>query len=162
MEVEAHRMKAAFTRKLDLAGASNATLSYTYSIHAGAGSVAFEISADGSNWATLASYSLGSAREDLSASFDITPFASSVTQLRVRVTKVNDEDFGVLGIDNVRVDASIPEESCVVAAPPAAISTGNMLDTFAVSSGLPAVYHPTGCCRPETRFHLRAASEQFG
>ncbi|MEO0346673.1 MAG: S8 family peptidase [Pseudomonadota bacterium] len=132
MEVEGYRSNVSYTRTLDLQGASEATLTYVAAVNDGDGGAAVvEVSADGSHWHTLATYALGSSRSNLTETIDITPFASANTTLRMRVTHAeDDDDRGVLGIDNLRVDASIPEESCVVAAPQQAVVAGNLLDTF--------------------------------
>ena len=132
MEVEGYKSNVSYTRALDLQGAAEATLTYVAAVNDGDGGAAVvEVSADGVHWHTLATYALGSSQSNLTETFDITPFASSNTTLRMRVTQAEDDDErGVLGIDNLRVDASIPEESCVAAAPQHAVVAGNLLDTF--------------------------------
>lgn len=135
MEVEGYKSNVAYTRTLDLQGASEATLTYVAAVNDGDGGAAVvEASADGAHWHTLATYALGSSQSTLTETFDITPFASANTTLRMRVTQAVDGDRGVLGIDNLRVDASIPEESCVAATPQQGVIAGNLLDTFHTGS----------------------------
>ncbi|MEO0952693.1 MAG: S8 family serine peptidase, partial [Pseudomonadota bacterium] len=136
MEVEGYRHNVSYTRTLDLQRASEATLTYVASVYAGDGGAAvLEISADGAHWHTLATYALGSSRDNETETFDITEFASDNTTLRMRVTQAEDNDEkGVLAIDNLRVDASIPEESCVAAAQQQPVVAGNLLDNFDYTS----------------------------
>ncbi|MEO0616216.1 MAG: S8 family peptidase [Pseudomonadota bacterium] len=132
MEVEGYRHNVSYTRTLDLQGASEATLTYVASVYSGVGGAAVvEVSADGAHWHTLATYALGSSKSNHTETFDITAFASNNTTLRMRVTQAeDDDDKGVLTIDNLRVDASVPSESCTVATEKRDEIEGSLLDSF--------------------------------
>ncbi|MGH9896865.1 MAG: hypothetical protein ACREA0_33670, partial [bacterium] len=74
------------TREVNLSGAASATLSFSYQRSSGliSTSQAFvEVSTDGINWTTLATYDLNSSdATPIAQQFDLTPYISSQTQIR--------------------------------------------------------------------------------
>ncbi|MEM9386006.1 MAG: S8 family serine peptidase [Pseudomonadota bacterium] len=118
LELEARQVGRSASRSFDIAGAGDATLSYMVGNAAGTGEVVVEISADGNAFETLESYRLEQANGVTGVSMDISRFASADTTVRARIVRSSSDassGFGVLGIDNLRIDAVLPQEACVAA-----------------------------------------------
>lgn len=101
---EAHQPTRRLTREANLSGATSATLTYDYQAvnHDDDGSVRVQVSGNGGlNWNTLATYRYNAGSG--SASFDITPYISSNTQISF---KLRSEIAMYLYVDNVQIEYS--------------------------------------------------------
>ena len=96
------------TRAVNLPGAASATLTFSYrrDYDEEPGSVSLEISSDGgAYWSTLATYVINASDQSpVAQSFDITPFASADT--KVRILGSGSEVEGYLYLDNLQIEYS--------------------------------------------------------
>ncbi|MEO0972027.1 MAG: S8 family peptidase, partial [Pseudomonadota bacterium] len=132
LQVETRAVGVSASRSFDIEGATQATLSYVMTERAGVGSVAFEISSDGVDFDELVTYHLTNQIRDRAVSFDITPYASANTTIRARALGAADTayTYAVLGIDNLRVDATVVGEACVQAQQALEAQDGMLRDNF--------------------------------
>ena len=94
---------AGIFREVDLSNAELATLSFFYGIEPeGTGGVInLDVSSDGgATWTTLETFLLDLSISDQIATFDLTPYMATNTQLRFIVAGA----YGELGIDNIQVE----------------------------------------------------------
>ncbi len=96
---------AKLRRTADLSAASTATLSFTYKRHkhgAGSGLVKLQVG-DGHKASTLQTFALDvSDNSAMFVEYDITPWISSTTTLRFKVS--NSDDDSHMNVDNVRIE----------------------------------------------------------
>jgi subtilisin family serine protease len=108
-ENEKDQPTLSLTREADVTGATVATLTYDYVAqnNGNAGSVSVQVSGDGgSNWTTLNTYSYDAGAG--SASFDITPYISSDTQIRFEINSMTKIKM-YLYVDNIQIEYDDPE-----------------------------------------------------
>ena len=97
------------TRKADLSAAATAMLSFEYMVenHGNDGSVSVQVSNDGGlDWDTLATYMYNA--DNGTASFDITQYISSNTQIRLK-TDSQEKIKMYLYVDNLQIEYDDPE-----------------------------------------------------
>jgi serine protease AprX len=93
-------------RQVDLQDAASATLSFAYKVSGNNGTFTVQASADGgTTWVTLDSFEISSNYEHQFATYDLAPYASAITQVRL-VGEYFDESY--IRIDNIQIEYTNP------------------------------------------------------
>jgi len=129
---------AGIHRRADLAGASSATLTFSYrrtKSGGAAGLVRVSVSSNGGGaWSTLATHTLdASDGSPLVQRFEITPYVTTQTQVRFRVESTPGQS-GTFYFDNVQIVASFPDPTTTTTSS----STSSTTTTTTTTSGPPS------------------------
>ena len=160
LDVEADRyVGRGVMREVDLSGTSYATLSYVYSNDGSGGSVALEVSRDGgANWTTLRSYSLDTGMTNQVDTFDLTPYASSNTQIRFMVTS---EVSGEMGIDDLQIEFGVDRDFSGIA-PGASLIDLRVLDTDSKGTDSAVIAAIQAAVENKTKYNIRVINLSLG
>jgi serine protease AprX len=125
LRLENRRGDRGIYRKVDLSGASSATLTFDYGHNFYGGRVEVQVSSDGGDdWTTLESYAMYQEQYGKNASFDLMPFAAADTRIRFMTL---DSGWGRFWVDNVQIGYSEGSDtSCSACQPNLFLDTANV------------------------------------